>query len=89
MNKFTAADARVLAGPSVEDHVNEAIEQIKKAAENKRRSTNLTSDFWVNEGYGRTNNYKQACKQLEALGFTVKYFYEELQFVNAYTIVSW
>lgn len=89
INKFTAAEARVLAGPSVEDHVNDALDSIKKAAEKKFRSTNLVSDFWVNEGYGRTEKYKKACKELENLGFTVEFFYEELQFVNMYTVVSW
>lgn len=87
--KFTAAMARQLAGPSVDDHVNEALELIKKAAEKKQRSTDLVSDFWVNEGYKPTQRYKEACKQLEALGYKVKFFYEELQFVNMYTVVEW
>lgn len=89
MNKFTAEQARLLAGPSVEDHVNEALELIKKAAEKKARKTHLVSPFWVNEGYRPTERYKQACKELEGLGYKVSFFYEELQFVNMYTVVEW
>lgn len=89
MSKFTAADARVLAGPSVEDHVDDALVLIKSAAEKKQRTTSLTSSFWVNDGYGRTEKYKKACKQLEELGFKVDFFYQENQFVTMYTVVEW
>lgn len=89
MSKFTAADARVLAGPSVEDHVDDALILIKSAAEKKQHTTSLTSSFWVTDGYGRTEKYKKACKQLEELGFKVDFFYQENQFVTMYTVVEW
>ena len=89
MSKFTAAEARVLAGPSVEDHVDDALILIKSAAEKKQRTTSLTSSFWVSDGYSRTEKYKKACKQLEELGFKVDFFYQENQFVTMYTVVEW
>jgi len=90
---ITAQQARELAGPTFDERVEEqlefAYEQIKTAAEKKNRKTILTSDFWTRGGYSGTDEYKAAVKQLEELGYTVRFFYEELQFVNMYTIVEW
>lgn len=90
---ITAKEARELAGPTPEEVVKEqlefAYERIKLAAENKRRSVNLTNEFWTRDGYSGTDEYKAAVKQLKVLGFEVEFFYEELQFVNMYTIVKW
>jgi|688.fasta_scaffold1962003_1 hypothetical protein len=90
---ITAKEARQLAGPTPEEVVKEqlefAYERIKLAAENKRRSVNLTNEFWTRDGYSGTDEYKAAVKQLKVLGFEVEFFYEELQFVNMYTIVKW
>lgn len=90
---ITAREARQLAGPTPEEVVKEqlefAYERIKLAAENKRRSVNLTNEFWTRDGYSGTDEYKAAVKQLKVLGFEVEFFYEELQFVNMYTIVKW
>ena len=90
---ITAKEARQLAGPTPEEVVKEqlefAYERIKLAAENKRRSVNLTNEFWTRDGYSGTDEYKAAVKQLKVLGFEVEIFYEELQFVNMYTIVKW
>lgn len=90
---ITAKEARDLAGPTFEERVEEQLElvyeQIKTAAEKKNRKTLLTSDFWTRGGYNNSNEYKAAVKKLEELGYTVKFFYEEYQFVNMYTIVEW
>lgn len=86
---FTAAEARELAGPTVEEIVNDAIEEIKKAAQNKKRSLRLNSDFWTKGGYSTTPDWLKAVKLLEGLGYDVKYHYEERQFVDHYTLVSW
>lgn len=90
---ITAKEARDLAGPTFEERVKEqlefAYERIKLAAENKHRSVNLTNEFWSRGGYSGTDEYKAAVKQLKVLGFEVEFFYEELQFVNMYTIVKW
>lgn len=86
---ITANEARGLAGPTVQERVDMLEDQIRKAAENKKRSIALHDDFWVNGGYSQTNDYKQAVKILEGLGFKVRFFYEERQFVDMYTIVEW
>lgn len=90
---ITAREARELAGPTFEEKVAEqlefAYEQIKTAAENKKRQTVLHGEFWTRGGYSGTDEYKAAVKQLEELGYKVEFFYEELQFVNMYTIVEW
>ena len=89
MSKFTAEEARKLAGPSISEHVDEALGLIQKAATNKHHMVALHSDFWTRGGYSRTEDWKAACKELESLGFKVSFFYEELQFVNMYTKVEW
>lgn len=86
---ITAKEARELSGPTVEDHLAEAHAAIRKAAENKKREVALHSSFWVNEGYKGTKDWHKAKNNLTDLGFTVEFFYEERQFVNAYTKVSW
>lgn len=89
MTKITAKEARKLAGPSIQDHVDAVYPLIRKAAENKQRSVRLHDNFWVNEGYTGTTSYKEACKILEGDGYKVRFFYEERQFVDMYTIVEW
>lgn len=88
-SRITALEARELAGPTIEEHVEYAYELIRAAATKKYRSTELTSDFWINEGYSRTKNWNKACDILRADGFTVDFFYEERQFVNMFTVVKW
>lgn len=87
--KITAKEARELAGPTVEEHVEAAFEEIRKAATEKKRRVALHGPFWTNGGYGRTNDYKEACKLLEKEGFEVEFYYEEKQFVDMYTVVKW
>lgn len=87
--KITAEEARALSGPSVEDHVNEVYPAIRKAAEQKWREIRLHDDFWTQGGYSGTADWKRACDLLRADGFKVEFFYEERQFVNMYTKVSW
>jgi hypothetical protein len=89
MKKITAKEARELAGPTIEERVEEAFETIKEAAKNKNRSAALHGQFWAHGGYDRTNDWCAAAKMLEDEGFTVEFFYEERQFVNMYTLVKW
>jgi len=90
---ITAKEARELAGPTLQEQLDEQLEyaykRIRSAAEQKHRTTNLANEFWCHEGYKQTDLYKKAVKQLEELGYTVKFHYEELQFVNMYTVVEW
>ena len=89
MSKITAAEARELAGPTVEERVDEVYPLIREAAQQGKRSLALTSKFWTHCGYQGTPDWREACELLRADGFEVKFFYEEQQFVNMYTIVKW
>ena len=90
---ITAAEARELAGPTFEERVAGELEhayaKIHEAAKNKRRSVNLVNEFWTRGGYNSTPEYKAAVKKLEEFGYKVWFHYEELQFVNMYTVVEW
>jgi hypothetical protein len=87
---MTAQEARKLAGVNeAQENVELALKQIEVAAKDKKREVYLHSDFWVNGGYSRTPEYADATKMLEDLGYIVKFFYEERQFVNMYTVVRW
>lgn len=88
MTKITAAEARKLAGPTVQERVDEVYPKIREAATKGERSIHL-HDFWAHEGYSKTAEYKQACMILEGEGYKVRFFYEERQFVDMYTIVEW
>ena len=89
MTKITAQEARELAGPTVSERVEEVYPKIREAAEKKRRRVALHEDFWVNGGYRGTKEWKEACELLRKDGFIVKFFYEERQFVDMYTVVEW
>jgi len=89
MTQITAAEARRLAGPSVTDRVDEVFNLIRERATAGAHFLNLKDDFWTRDGYSKTADYQEAVKQLTAAGFTVKFFYEEHQFVDMYTVVEW
>lgn len=90
---ITAKEARMLAGPTDAEVANLALESvfeaIQRAAENKQRSITLRDDFWARGGYDLSNTYKIAVERLEELGFDVKFFYEENQFVDMGVNISW
>lgn len=87
--KITAKEAKELAGPTIEEYVDEVFDKIRTAATTKKREIRLKNEFWVEGGYGRTQDWVKACKLLTDEGFEVEFFYEELQFVNMYTVVKW
>ncbi len=88
MSKITAAEARKLAGPTVQERVDEVYPLIREAAEQGKRSIAL-HDWWANGGYSGTKEWQQAVMILEGDGYKVGFFYEERQFVNMYTTVEW
>jgi len=88
MTKITAQEARELAGPTVQERVDAVYPVIREAAEKGKRWIVL-HDWWANEGYSGSAEYKQACMILEGDGYKVKFFYEERQFVDMYTLVEW
>lgn len=87
---LTAQEARKLAGvDEIQKHVENALKEIEEAAKKGERFVHLHDDFWVSSGYSRTKDYNEACERLRKLGYEVKFFYEERQFVNMYTVVKW
>ena len=88
MTRITALEARKLAVPTVQERVDEVYPLIREAAEKGQRRIALHG-WWANEGYAGSVEYKLACKILEDDGYIVKFFYEERQFVDMYTVVSW
>jgi len=89
MTRITAQEARELAGPTVEERVEAVYPLIRAAAEKSERSIRIRTGFWADEGYGPTQAYKEACEILRADGFRVEFFYQELQFVDMGTEISW
>jgi len=92
---FTAAEAKKLAGKSVEEKVELLCESIKKNASERKRSL-MTGwehkedrDLWIDGGYNHTEDWEKAKKILEALGYKVTFYYQENQFVDMYTIIEW
>ena len=88
MSKITASEARKLAGPTVQERVDEVYPLIREAAEKGKRSIDLHG-WWADEGYRGSVEYKLACQILEGDGYKVKFFYAEFQFVSMYTTVEW
>lgn len=88
--RYTAAQARASAGPTVTETVDDALVLIRKAAEKRLRRLALHGEFWVQGGYSQTKEWKEAAKQLTDLGYTVDFFYQEGSIaVDMYTTVSW
>jgi len=86
---ITANEARNLAGPTIDERVEDAGKVIEEAAKAKKRKVALHDPFWVNGGYSKSDDWKQGVAKLEKLGFKVSFYYEERQFVDMYTIVEW
>lgn len=93
MKTYTAAEMRQLAGQTVDEYVQDALEyamqRIYEAAKNKKRSVRLDHHIFVAGGYNDTLEFHQAKSKLEDLGYTVKWEYYEKQLVDMFTIVSW
>lgn len=88
---ITAKEARELSGPTIAERIADLDPLIREACKRKARVVHIHDDWWVQCGYSndRRNEWLEACNQLRELGFKVEFFYEELQFVNMYVIVSW
>lgn len=87
---ITAQEARTLAGPTVQERVDDLEPLIKQAALEKKRHINLHDPFWVHEGYSSSADYKQAKMLLEGMGYKVSFYYKEHSIaVDMYTVVEW
>lgn len=96
---ITAAEARALAGVPDSEYVEAAVarllDAVKAAAPKGKRALRTgwehkeDRDLWIEGGYSRTSNWKSAVSMLEKLGFKVRFYYQEGQFVDEYTLVEW
>ena len=93
---ITAAQARELAGPTLQEKVEALNEAIKAAATLKKRQLRTGWDYdahpelWIQGGYSSTEEWKQAKKMLEDLGYKVSFYYREASIaVDMYTIIEW
>lgn len=68
MDKITAQEARILAGPTAQDKVNEVYPLIRAAATEHKHSVNLTDNFWVHGGYSESDTWKQLRRFLKPMG---------------------
>jgi len=90
VRQFTAKDARELAGPTIEERVDDVLIEIEKAARDKKRELRLYDDFWTKGSYYTKDDYLKACKLLEDLGYDIFLDYDDgCQFANVCTIVRW
>lgn len=88
--RITAAEAREISGPSVQERVEQVYALIIDAAHKGDRKVDLHGEFWAQQGYSGTDAYKEAVSLLEADGYVVKFYYKEHSFaVDMYTIVKW
>lgn len=88
MNVITAEEARKLSVDIVEEQLEVAYDKIRSAAERKQKNVQL-HNWWADEGYRGSADYKRAVEHLRANGFTVDFYYSESQFVSMYTVVTW
>lgn len=88
-DRITAEEARVLFGMNIDPFLREAYSAIRSNSEKGNYGVKLTGPFWANGGYEKTPQWKAIKSILENDGFTVDFFYEERQFVNMYTVVTW
>jgi len=93
---ITAAEARGLAGRTIEEKVEAIGNRIKELALEGKRVLRTSydyredNDFWVNAGYSSTAEWKAACKMLRDAGYAVDFYYVEGSIaVDMYTIIKW
>lgn len=96
MTRFTAAEARELAGPTLDEKVDCLLESIKEAAQNEKRVLRTGWDYtkhkdlWIDGGYNQTEEWKKACDILQRLGFEVQFYYNDGSMaVDMYTVIKW
>lgn len=96
MKFFTAEEARKLAGKPVDQKIKDLLKTVEQIASNGghicRCSYNhkIDNDLWVDSGYIKTEDWKEACIKLRNLGFTVDFYYADDSFaVDMYTVVKW
>jgi hypothetical protein len=72
MTKITASQARQIAGPDVENHVNDAYQIIRKAAESGSFEVVLDDEFWGPTNWSSESGaWNSAASVLNDAGFKV------------------
>lgn len=72
MTKITASQARQIAGPDIEDHVNDAYQAIRKAAESGSFEVVLDDEFWGPTNWNSESGiWNSAASALNDAGFKV------------------
>ena len=72
MTKITASQARQIAGPDIEDHVNDAYQAIRNAAENGSFEVVLEDEFWGPTNWNSESGaWNSAASILNDAGFKV------------------
>lgn len=94
-NMLTAEQARQIAGKIVQEKVESLLKAIEEAANAKKRRLRTGWDYkedrdlWIDGGYNATKDWQEAVKILEGLGYKVKFYYKESQFVDMYILIEW
>lgn len=97
MSQFlTALEARELSGPTLDERIAALCDSIRTVAATGRRDLRCGYDhkaddgLWINGGYNQTPEWRQAKAKLEALGYTVEFYYADGSFaVDMYTLIKW
>ena len=98
---LTAAEARELSGRTLDEKLEALGERIKSfIEENKAQGRTVRElrtgwdykedrSLWIEGGYETSDEWYEAKKKLEQLGYKVQFNYYEGQFVDMYTSISW
>lgn len=92
---LTAEEARKLMPKTLKEKVNDILEAVAEAARNGKSCLRTGWDYkndeelWSNGGYSRTDEWCEAQKILEELGYKVTFYYRDAQFVDMYTWIQW
>lgn len=93
---ITAAEARKLAGPTIEEKVQALLVKVEELAKQGKRQLrggydyDADSDIWVMGGYEGTPDWQKAKKILEGLGYKVEFYYNDSSMAaDLYTIIKW
>lgn len=93
--RLTADKAREIAGRTFDEKIDAILEKIEEVSKDHKRCLRTgwqyrdDKSLWIDGGYSGTDEWKQAKKTLEDLGYKVSFFYKEAQFVDMYTLIEW
>ena len=92
---LTAEQARQIAVKTVQEKVEALLKAVEEAANAKKRKLRTwwdykeDADLWISGGLSDTQDWQEAVKILEGLGYKVKFYYKASQFVDMYTLIEW